>query len=210
MRKEVGIGSMILLVAMAIFVSPCRGEGPTAAITLSDDSSVPLTFEQIFELLKQPGIGYSELAIPVPEEFGGGYIIGTEEDLTAAIEAIEAEADPFVSGPVANITPPSPKHFGNKKIGKQKSQTFTIKNGGTGDLIIGQITIIDVNADDQYSLTAGKDACSNKTLSPKKKCKFQVVFKPTLPFPQPLRSDVSVPSNDPNTPAIIQLFGAGI
>ena len=210
MRKEVGIGSMILLVAMMIFVSPCRGEGPTAVITLSDDSTVQLTFEQIIELLKQPGIGYSEMAIPLPDEFGGGYIIGTEEDLLEAIEAIEANAAPFAVGPVANITPPSPKHFGNTKIGKQKSQTFTIKNGGTGDLIIGQITIVDVNAGIQYSITSGKDACSNKTIIPKKKCKFQVVFKPTVGFPQPLRSDVRVPSNDPNTPALIQLFGAGI
>ncbi len=295
MRRKIGITAritMTLFLVMMIFGSPCKSEEPMTAIALSEGSTVHLTPDQVIELLNQPGMEYSEVAIPVPDELGGGYIIGTEEDLIAAIEAIESasfvtqtltvietgsgegivtsspkgincglpdgacsnsfkkgskanlkakpvigsvfngwsgagcsgtnscqvilDADKTVTAtfalgtPEIKITPPSPKHFGNTKMGTKKSQTFTVKNEGTGNLTIGQITIINQNAVNQYTVPATNDNCSNKTVNPKKSCKFQVDFKPTQSFPQPLRGDVSIPSNDPNAPAIIQLFGAGI
>ena len=45
------------------------------------------------------------MAIPVPDELGGGYIIGTEEDLIAAIEAIESAS--FVTQTLTEIDPGS-------------------------------------------------------------------------------------------------------
>jgi hypothetical protein len=300
MGKRMGMSTritMILLFVMMIFGSLCRGEEPTTAIALSDGSVIHLTPDQIIELLKQPGVEYSEVAIPIPEELGGGYIIGSEEDLIAAMETIEAigaigaasvetqtltvtetgsgkgvvtsspkgincgvsggpcsnsfkkgskvslTAKPDIGSafigwsgagcsgtkpckvtlddnttvtanfalgtPQIKVTPPSPKHFGNTKMGTKKSQTFTVKNEGTGNLTIGQITIINQNATNQYSVPSTNDNCSNKTVNPGKSCKFQVDFKPTQSSPQPLRGDVRIPSNDPNTPALIQLFGAG-
>ncbi len=116
--------------------------------------------------------------------------------------------------PSVKVTPTlengNQKHFGNTTMGKTKSGTFTIKNEGTGNLNIGQITLVNENTspDHQYFIT--QDACSNQTINPKKTCKLKVEFRPTLGFPQPLRADVNIPSNAPNQPTVIQLFGAGI
>jgi len=302
MRKETCFSMTImasLLFVMMIFGPPCAAGEPIMAIPLSDGSILNLTPEQVEELLSQPGVEYSEVAIPVPEELGGGYIIGTEEDILAALEEVAplgmvapmkpktgetqtltvtgagtgqgvvtsspkgidcgaggACSSAFKKGSKVNlmakpsvgsvfdgwsgggcsgtkkcqpvmdedktvtatfvlgasrirVTPTSPKHFGTTKIGKKKSQVFTIKNEGPGILSIFQITLINENVTNQYSIPSAKDGCSNKNIDPKKHCKFQVDFMPTVTTPQPLRADVSIPSNDPNTPATIQLFGSG-
>jgi hypothetical protein len=293
MRKGRGIVVMgvICFVVLAGLVLPARSEQTAARIVLPGGSVLHLTQEQFLELLNQPGLDYAEAGIPVPEELGGGYIVGSEEDIEAAIDAIVA-ADPLTVGthtltvtvagegtvtsgpkgiscpgtcsgsfkegskvslkakaaagfvftswsgggcsgtapckvamagdqavtatftagvPAIKVTPESPKHFGNTKMGTTKSATFTIKNEGTGNLNIGHITLVGENTlpNHQYFVPSANDACSNQTINPKKSCKFKVEFKPTLGSPQPLRADVNIPSNAPNTPAVIQLFGAG-
>jgi len=109
------------------------------------------------------------------------------------------------------VTPSGDIHYSNKKLNSKTSKSFTVKNNGTGNLVIGTIKVQDINFPGQYYVDAAQDKCSGKTFAPKKTCTFKVVFQPTTKTPQPLRADVHVPSNDPDSPDVVRrLFGAGI
>jgi uncharacterized delta-60 repeat protein len=117
----------------------------------------------------------------------------------------------FTAGtPDIAVTPTGEIHYSTKKLNTKTSKSFTVKNNGNGNLVIGTVNVQDINASGQYYVDAAQDKCSGKTFAPKKTCTFKIVFQPTLTTPQPLRADVHVPSNDPDSPDVVrQLFGAG-
>jgi hypothetical protein len=113
----------------------------------------------------------------------------------------------FAQLPTVVVTP-TYKSFGNVKIGRKGTATFTVRNTaakGTADLVIGTITKGGADGG-QFALTAGKDRCSGKTVAPGKSCTFQVSFMPTLANTRV--ATITLPSNDPDAPDI-QVTGVG-
>jgi hypothetical protein len=114
----------------------------------------------------------------------------------------------FTSDPTLVVTPAF-KSFGTKKVGQRAVATFTVKNSrakGVADLTMGTASIGGTDAG-QFTVVAGKDRCSGQTIKPGKSCTFQVSFAPASVFTK--LATISIPSNDPDTPEIIQLTGVG-
>jgi hypothetical protein len=107
------------------------------------------------------------------------------------------------------VTTPTYKNFGTLRVGKRSSAKFTVRNTttkGVADLIIGT-TIIGGTDGVQFTLVASKDHCSGQTLKPGKSCTFQVSFAPTSANTK--LGTITIPSDDPDTPKVIQITGAG-
>jgi hypothetical protein len=114
----------------------------------------------------------------------------------------------FTKAPTVVVTP-TYKNFKNVKRGNTATATFKVKNTttkGVADLILGNITMSATDAG-QFTLVQGKDKCSGKTIVSGKTCTFQASFKPTLTNTR--AGTVSIPSNDPASPATVQLTGVG-
>ncbi len=91
--------------------------------------------------------------------------------------------------------------FGNVVATGTATQTATIKNHGTANLVIGSIAANDTLAA-PFSLVGGSDNCSGQTLAPADTCTFDVQFTPAVESTTPPETDsFDIPSNDPrNTP----------
>jgi hypothetical protein len=102
---------------------------------------------------------------------------------------------------------PASNDFGSVNVGSSSPpQTFTITNTGTDDLVIGAITLTGTNVN-QFSKQ--DDACSGMTISPSAACTVKVVFNPTSAGA--LTANLSIPSNDPDTPNLyIVITGTGV
>lgn len=103
--------------------------------------------------------------------------------------------------PKISVTPAS-INFGNVKLGGTSGKTITIKNTGTSDLVISNISITGLNAS-EFGQT------NNCTTIPKGgSCPITVTFNPTLlPFGQK-SATASISSNDPVKPTVgVKLSG---
>ena len=114
----------------------------------------------------------------------------------------------FVTAPTLVVTP-NYKSFGTIRRGNGAVATFTVRNTvakGVADLTIGTITKTGTDAS-QFKLVAGKDGCSGHTLKPGKSCTFRAGFAPTSVNTK--LGVITIPSNDPNGPAVLQITGVG-
>ena len=102
---------------------------------------------------------------------------------------------------------PAPYSFSTVYVNKSSgNQPFTIKNNGTGSLVVGTISLAGTNATEYAIVT---DGCSGQTLSYLASCTLQVSFNPTTTGTK--SATISIPSNDPVTPtASVSLSGTGI
>ncbi|MBW2637417.1 MAG: VWA domain-containing protein [Deltaproteobacteria bacterium] len=94
--------------------------------------------------------------------------------------------------------------FSGVVVNNSADHTFVVTNEGDADLDVGQISADDTG----YSIPAGSDACSNRTLGPYDTCTFEARFEPPYQNPQ-FSGQVSIPSNDPTGTATIDLLGEG-
>jgi hypothetical protein len=100
---------------------------------------------------------------------------------------------------------PNSYDFGNVNISNTSTQTFTISNAGSANLMIGIISIQSQTSD--FSLN--QDNCTNKTIAPSSSCTFKVEFSPQSAGYQ--SATVNIPSNDPDeNPFTVTLTGTGI
>jgi len=100
--------------------------------------------------------------------------------------------------PEINVTPKS-KEFGNKKLGEISApESITVSNIGSGDLVIGPLSITD---DDAGVFTKQNDNCSGKTLKQSEHCVVEVVFSPVTMGS--FHAGLLIPSNDADEPAMI-------
>jgi hypothetical protein len=101
---------------------------------------------------------------------------------------------------------PEKHDFGIVTRGKTSgSQTFTISNTGSSDLVLSIITISGTNAT-EFSIQ--NDGCSEQSIGPSESCTVDVVFSPTSFGPK--SAQLSIPSNDPETPTLdVALIGTG-
>lgn len=114
----------------------------------------------------------------------------------------------FMIAPTVSVSP-SYKDFGTLKVGKTRTATFTVKNTaakGIAQLTLGTITITG-SSGARFSIVAGKDNCSGKTIQSGKACTFQAAFTPT--GANSVSAIINLPSNDPSSPASVQVWGAG-
>jgi hypothetical protein len=114
----------------------------------------------------------------------------------------------FTQAPTLAVTP-AQKDFGNRRVGNKAIAKFTVKNTATkgiSDLIIGTSTISGTDPG-QFTLVAGKDRCSGHTIKSGESCTFQVSFAPTSTNTK--LGTITIPSNDPDGPTILQITGAG-
>jgi hypothetical protein len=97
--------------------------------------------------------------------------------------------------PKISASPTSVK-FGDVKLGGTSAQTITIKNTGTSDLVISNVSITGSNASEFIQT-------NNCTTIPKSgSCTITVTFNPILlPFGQK-SAIVSIASNDPKKPTV--------
>ena len=99
----------------------------------------------------------------------------------------------------------NPYNFGNVVIFSTHTQTFSVSNTGTEDLIIGSITIDGAQAS-EFSLNG--DNCSGQTLAPSGVCTLAVTFTPTTLGAQ--SALLEIPSSDPDSPTVqVSLSGTG-
>lgn len=108
----------------------------------------------------------------------------------------------------AVLISPSEISFGNQQIATTSStQTVFVQNvgNGNGPVTTGALTITGTNAS-QFSLIS--NGCNNQVLSPGGFCQFGVRFSPTTIGDK--LATVNVPSNDPDGPSAVELFGTGV
>lgn len=100
------------------------------------------------------------------------------------------------SNPVPRISiSASSLDFGAVNVGDSSSQTLTVTNAGSADLIIRQLTIDGTNLPD---FTTQNNNCGGATLPPTQNCTVQIVFSPVSTGSK--NATLSISSNDPNTP----------
>jgi hypothetical protein len=85
--------------------------------------------------------------------------------------------------------------FGSVNVGNSSSQTLTITNSGSADLILQRLTIAGANVID---FITQNDHCTGTTLSSSQNCTVQIVFSPHLTGSA--SATLSISSNDPVTP----------
>jgi hypothetical protein len=109
------------------------------------------------------------------------------------------------TGTMPGISASPPNYdFGNVIVGSvQASQTFTITNTGTADLIIGIVTFTGTNAPE---FAKPDDNCSSHTLAPSGSCTVRVIFSPTSAGAK--SANLTIPSNVPTLN--VPLSGTGV
>ncbi|WP_162605101.1 choice-of-anchor D domain-containing protein [Geomonas oryzae] len=105
------------------------------------------------------------------------------------------------SAPNLSVSP-NPYGFGIRNLNTTTTQTFTVSNTGTAPLAVGQLSL---SGAADFKVTT--DNCSGTTVSPSANCSVQVSFTPTLPGPQ--SATLTIPSNDPDSPASVSITGEG-
>ncbi|MDA8412574.1 MAG: choice-of-anchor D domain-containing protein [Desulfobacteraceae bacterium] len=140
---------------------------------------------------------------------GGNVISETESNGTLLTDFILLNGKlvaKVVNIPVISVTPVSIS-FNNVYVNKiSSSQTITIRNNGTGSLVIGTIALTGLNPS-EFAITT--DGCSGQTLATSANCIIEAKFSPTTTGTK--NATVSIPSNDPVTPSFsVSLNGTGI
>ena len=158
-----------------------------------------------------PGTQVTLVATPAAGAvFAGWTTCAGTSTCTITMNSNETVSATFTPWAPTLVVTPSYKDFKTIKIGQQATATFAVKNTATkglADLIIEPITKTETANPVQFTLVAGKDRCSGQTIKPGKSCTFQVSFKPTSVNTK--IASITIPSNDPDGSATIQITGAG-
>jgi outer membrane protein assembly factor BamB len=116
-------------------------------------------------------------------------------------------SEPLVTNEVFNtiaegdisVDPPS-HHFGSVVAGSMSApQSFTVTNTGNADLAIGTISLAGTDAA-EFSLQ--NDNCSGQAIALLTRCTVEAVFAPSPQSEGEKHAHLSIPSDDPDTPAL--------
>jgi Abnormal spindle-like microcephaly-assoc'd, ASPM-SPD-2-Hydin len=168
------------------------GDGAFTAV--ADDGTILTSPDGSDWTQKSPGTGLALLAVARGEK---NFMAAGEKGLLALSESS--------SGPrlVLSFTT---FDFGTVPVGGSSAANLALTNSGSGNLVIGRLTITGINV---FDFITQNDLCSGKTLSPSQNCTVQVVF-----FPRTTGSKsaaLSVSSNDPVNPTqTVSLTGDSI
>ena len=127
----------------------------------------------------------------------------TSDDQDEPIVDVALSGTGTVLVPDIAVTPAS-HNYGTQGVGSSVTQSFTVSNTGTGDLIVGASTLTGPNAS-EFAFVSGQ---AGFTVAPGATSAIQVRFSPTT---QAAKSAVlTIPSNDPDeNPVVINLSGTG-
>ena len=116
-----------------------------------------------------------------------------------------------LSGTGVILTPdisviPATINFGSVNVStSSEASIVTVSNTGTGDLLIGTLSLTGIN-NTEFSI--GLDGCSDTTLSPSENCTTEVDFSPDTEGAK--SATLSIPSDDPDeNPVNVPLTGTG-
>ena len=102
---------------------------------------------------------------------------------------------------------PSSVDFGGVLVGAILSRKVTVRNDGTAELHIGQITLGGASPS-QFRQPAAADLCSGTVLPPGGSCTLKVKLKPSVTGP--LSATLVIPSDDPDQSVVtLPLGGVG-
>ncbi|HEY1519300.1 MAG TPA: choice-of-anchor D domain-containing protein [Solirubrobacteraceae bacterium] len=109
--------------------------------------------------------------------------------------------------PAALLLDQTSDDFGSWTLGQSSgSDTYAVTNTGDENLNIGQVTLGGANPG-QFAITS--DTCSNETVAGEGGfCTVAVQYNALARGAQ--SAELDIPSNDPNTPAVIALSGTGL
>lgn len=100
----------------------------------------------------------------------------------------------------------SPSSFAFGDVTMPVTQTITVSNPGTADLVIGTVGISGANASEFIKQT---DTCTNMTVAPSGTCQIEITLTPSSLGQK--TAILTIPSNDPDTPSLnISMSGKGI
>jgi hypothetical protein len=149
---------------------------PTATGTLSDSFSIPSSDPS--KATVTVNVSGTGAAVPTP-----------------AISVTDSVA------PTTDLQVP----FGTVIVSSSASQTVTVKNTGTANLVMGAVGSANPLAA-PFTITA--DTCSNQTIAPAATCTLTIAFAPTSTGT--LSDSFSIPSNDPSKATVtVNVNGAG-
>ncbi len=165
----------------------------TGAMALLMNAFPSVTVNKLESALKQSAL---DLGIPGKDnDYGKGLI-----DVMAAYN--------LLLNPVPDVeASPESHEFGVTEINTvSTSNTFTVKNSGVGNLMIGTISITGPNPA-EFQIVS--DNCSEEIVEPSSTCSIEVFFSPSLSGSQ--NANLTIQSNDPDTPTLnITLHGTGM
>jgi len=141
--------------------------------------------------------------LPYYGQWYNGKDTANEADIIELTDSLE-EINFFLHtiGPRIDVAPPS-IDFGSVKVSTSFTETITVKNTGSEDLIIETLSIIG----NEFSIK--NDTCSDATIPPDNSCTVDIVFSPTSEGDK--SATLEIPSNDPDTPIVnVPLSGKGI
>lgn len=129
---------------------------------------------------KTPGLKSAKLRIP-----------SNDPDEAPVKVMLSGTATGAAARPEITVTPPS-LPFGAVLVGAKRIQTVTVKNDGTGSLMLGATGLS--SATSEISLPAGQNLCAGVTLAPGQSCTVRVKIKATSSGFK--TATLSIPSND--------------
>jgi hypothetical protein len=186
------------------------GSSASNTIKLSNTGNSSVTVTQVSA--SGAGIAVSGISLPVtlapsqsasisvtytPTSAGAtaGNVTVTNNDSVSTVAAVTG------TGAQAGLSvTPGSASFGSVVTGSTNSQTVTLKNSGTANLVISQATVSGAG----FSLSG---LSLPLTLTPGQSGNFNVQFAPTTGGSA--SGSVAIASNAPNTPAAVSLSGSG-
>ena len=128
---------------------------------------------------------------------------GKEKFLASGEKGILLQSEPLPS-PQISVSSTS-LDFGSVHVGESSSTNLTVRNSGSANLIIRQITFSGANALD---FNPRNDSCTGATLTPSQNCTVQILFSPRSTGSK--SATLSISSNDPDTPTqTVSMNGSG-
>lgn len=103
-----------------------------------------------------------------------------------------------------DLTPKAVAFSTQTLLTESSARTVTVTNGSGQAVMIDTLSISGPNAND---FAFANNHCSGVNLNPQATCTFAVVFKPTAAGSR--SAVVNIPSNAPNSPAMLPLSGFG-
>ena len=111
------------------------------------------------------------------------------------------QSDPVTNSPFIYVAP-NPLNFRNVTVGSSSDQSATVGNYGSADLALDMITT------PSPPFQTIEDNCSGKILAPGETCTLTPRFSPTAEADA--AETVNIPSNDSESPIILNLRGRGV
>ena len=98
--------------------------------------------------------------------------------------------------------------YGSISVGIKSGRPVTVRNDGTGPLVLWTLTLVGPNPD-QFVLVAANDFCTGRTLAAGQSCTVAVRFKPTTAGFKIAK--LRIASNDPDEAVVkVNLNGTGL